>query len=212
MISWFWQPQTFPLPFLRTHPAEFFASSFRSRPPCRATSVILHAGELDTSLTRKRRPLLRLRVRLGIKVPGLEYMLAPEGDPRLPHGSASSKGVGMKTTNLWMGAILCAGLTASVGHAQYIAPALHYPLLPAPDACGPGFYSTCPYGSTYGPNYCLRPSFPPVNGVPPPPWGVSAPMAGFPTHPYARGPRDYFMWTEVQRERITRERRPPLVP
>jgi len=30
--------------------------------------------------------------------------------------------------------------------------------------------------------------------------------------PWNRGPRDYFMWTEAQKERITRETRPPFVP
>jgi len=124
----------------------------------------------------------------------------------------------MKPTCPWLGAILCACVTASLAQAQYMAPALHSPLLPAPDACGPGFYGVGPGGCVYGPNYCLRPAFPPVNGVPPPPWcgqgtnGCCPLMAAFPTHPYARGPRDYFMWTEAQRERITRERRPPLVP
>jgi len=34
----------------------------------------------------------------------------------------------------------------------------------------------------------------------------------FPTHPYARSPRDFFMWNEAQEERITRERRPPFAP
>jgi hypothetical protein len=120
----------------------------------------------------------------------------------------------MKMNLSWLGAVLCTGLTASLAHSQYNAPALHSPLLPAPDACGPGFYYACPNGTVYGPNYCLRPPFPPVNGVPPPPWcGPSCgPIAAFPTHPYARGPRDFFMFTEAQRERITRERRPPLVP
>jgi len=124
----------------------------------------------------------------------------------------------MKPTLRWLGAILCVSLSASLASAQYVAPALHYPLQPAPDACGPGFYCTNAYGGVYGPNYCVRPPSPPVNGVPPPPWigagtnGCCGPIPAFPTHPYARGPRDYFMFTEAQRERITRERRPPLVP
>jgi hypothetical protein len=37
-------------------------------------------------------------------------------------------------------------------------------------------------------------------------------IAAFPTHPYARGPRDYFMFNEAERERITRSSRPPFVP
>jgi hypothetical protein len=131
----------------------------------------------------------------------------------------------------WAGALLCASLTTSLAQAQYFAPATHSPLLPAPDACGPGFYCNGPCGCTYGPSYCLRPPFPPVNGVPPPPYwggggggcggrcglcaqrGEGMPnIAAFPTHPYARSPRDYFMWTEAERERITRAQRPPFAP
>jgi hypothetical protein len=124
--------------------------------------------------------------------------------------------------SLWLTAVLGAVFTASLAPAQYIAPALNTPLLPAPDACGPGFYCAGPCGCAYGPSYCLRPPFPPVSGVQPPPYwggqcaqgqgGCVPPTAAFPTHPYARGPRDYFMWTEAERERITRERRPPFVP
>lgn len=65
--------------------------------------------------------------------------------------------------------------------------------LQAPDACGPGFvcYNYC--GAPYGPNYCLRPPWPPFNGMlNPPNWGGPTPPM-FPTHPYARSPRDFFM-------------------
>lgn len=135
----------------------------------------------------------------------------------------------------WLGAILGAGLTVSLANAQYFAPATHAPLLPAPDACGPGYYCNGQCGCAYGPSYCLRPPFPPVNGVAPPPYwgGQSGPgaacnrcarcfpwcpgeheplIAAFPTHPYARSPRDYFMFNEAERERITRSSRPPFVP
>src|SRR5262249_30177221 len=79
--------------------------------------------------------------------------------------------------------------------------AQHYqaPFLPpnarftAPDACGPGFYSPAPGGGYFGPNYYLRPPFPPFNGIPP---GNGAglgngggrqqrPPATFPSHPLA---------------------------
>jgi hypothetical protein len=76
------------------------------------------------------------------------------------------------------------------------------PRPPAPDACGPGSYCTGICGMTYGPNYYLRPPFPPFNGMLPPPsavlngngrgpFGPGSPV--FPAHPYARSPRDYFM-------------------
>jgi hypothetical protein len=89
----------------------------------------------------------------------------------------------------------------------------------APDACGPGYYCTGPCGMVYGPNYCLYPGGQPFNGLLPPPapggpggpggpgfpGGFGANPAGyppgqgplnsplFPTHPYARSPRDFFM-------------------
>jgi hypothetical protein len=37
-------------------------------------------------------------------------------------------------------------------------------------------------------------------------------MVVFPTHPYARSPRDFFMWTEAQEELHTRERPPGFLP
>lgn len=58
----------------------------------------------------------------------------------------------------------------------------------APDACGPGSYCTNPCGVVYGPNHCVMPGFPPFNGARPP-----MPKAKFPTHPFARSPRDFFM-------------------
>jgi hypothetical protein len=54
----------------------------------------------------------------------------------------------------------------------------------------------------YGPNYYLRPPFPPYNGERPCLPGKGRPAAfgpgeagplAFPTHPYARSPRDFFM-------------------
>jgi hypothetical protein len=72
----------------------------------------------------------------------------------------------------------------------------------------------------YGPNYFLQPPWPPYRFVPPGQGGFGGPggvggMGGpvaFPSHPFARGPRDYFMWTEAQEEISTRERLPLFVP
>jgi hypothetical protein len=50
----------------------------------------------------------------------------------------------------------------------------------------------------------LVPETPPAHGP--------RPQVVFPTHPYARSPRDFFMWNEAQEELITRERRPPFQP
>ena len=88
---------------------------------------------------------------------------------------------------------------------------------PAPDACGPGYYVVNCCGQVYGPNYYVYPPFPPFQGMVPtklppcPPGGngngngngggnmMSAQQqymmmqARFPSHPYARSPRDFYM-------------------
>jgi hypothetical protein len=115
----------------------------------------------------------------------------------------------MKISIAGLVSVACLGASASLASAQ--PPPFCCPRQ-APDACGPGFYSTNPCGGVYGPNYWLRPGFPPFNGMLPPGFpggpGCSGPgmgggmgpgaggpggIAAFPTHPYARGPRDYFM-------------------
>ncbi len=112
------------------------------------------------------------------------------------------------------------------GGPAYPGPFPGYPPPPriAPDACGPGYYCYCPDGSYIGPNYCLRPPFAPFNGILPPRGANGAPQAPmmgqppvkpmvmFPTHPWARSPRDYFMWGEAQEDLLTRARRPVFVP
>lgn len=78
------------------------------------------------------------------------------------------------------------------------------PCIPtAPDTYGPYYYATYPQGGVYGPNYNLRPWFPPFNGMILPPQcpqgpggaGAGGPGSppGFPNHPFARSPRDFFM-------------------
>jgi hypothetical protein len=137
----------------------------------------------------------------------------------------------MRRTLPCLGALAGVALAASLAPAQYYPAPLSRPR--APDACGPGFYYCDPCGPSYYPSYYLVPPFPPVSGVMPPPGfgsksgsgsglGGPAGFAGngveggapptFVTHPYARGPRDFFMFTEVQREKIKLERRPVLVP
>jgi hypothetical protein len=121
--------------------------------------------------------------------------------------------------------------------AYYPSPLLcgGYPPGPrvAPDMCGPYFY--CSNGCQwYGPSYCVRPPFEPFNGIIPgkplpnnmptpaqfiaqqaPGYGpqpVGQAPVGLPYNPFARSPRDYFMWNEAQRELYTRESRPRFVP
>lgn len=110
------------------------------------------------------------------------------------------------------GVILCASHASA--QCYYIAPP-H-----APDMRNPGFYYSNCYGVIYGPNYYVRPNFPPYQGViPGPPRGkqphqfaqytqnpqaftaameeyykkAKGSFGGFPRHLYARSPRDYFM-------------------
>jgi hypothetical protein len=114
----------------------------------------------------------------------------------------TSKGVEMRATLTSLMLLLAVGMLPSPAGAQccYIPPA------PAPDMRGPGFLWTSPYGVTYGPNYCVRPPFPPFQGMifappkPPPQCKPECPTIGnaggslgFPSHLYARSPRDYFM-------------------
>jgi hypothetical protein len=64
-----------------------------------------------------------------------------------------------------------------------------YPPRVAPDACGPGWWGVNCCGAPFGPNHCVYPPFPPYNGERPSMGGAPA----FLPHPFARGPRDYFM-------------------
>lgn len=83
---------------------------------------------------------------------------------------------------------------------QQQTPYFVYYIPKAPDMTGPGFYYTNSCGVTYGPNYCVTPPFAPCNG-PLPPFASGAmnqkpkgyPGMSFPTHPYVRSSRDYFM-------------------
>jgi hypothetical protein len=107
----------------------------------------------------------------------------------------------MKATVLGVAAVLLAGAAAASAN-PYVVPG--HPQ--APDACGPGYFAANCCGQWYGPNYCLRPCYPPFNGLLPKPGtgenGAGGNGAGgngggfggvFPTHPFARSPRDYFM-------------------
>ena len=145
----------------------------------------------------------------------------------------------MKATRLWAGTLLATALTASLASAQtYCSPVFKYPLPAAPDACGPGFYTVCPDGTVFGPNWCLRPPCGPFNGILPgphvgqkmmsdqlgvpympprapynlPTFGQPPQANAFPYHPYVRSPRDFFMWRENMDEQLRRDQRPALVP
>jgi hypothetical protein len=149
------------------------------------------------------------------------------------------EGVAMQATKSWAGALASALLVVSSASAQYYSPAtgqyyspvLRTPLGYAPDATGPGYYLYLPNGQTLGPNYHLRPCFEPYNGVrpqvhrvqgadgrctvapgPAPQPGAMQPEGQYPYHPYARSPRDFFMFRDSLEEQLGRQERPNLLP
>jgi hypothetical protein len=100
----------------------------------------------------------------------------------------------MKATVCRLAALLALALAPSLARAQCC---YYTPIPRAPDMCGPGLYNTNCY-TAYGPLWCVRPPFPPYNGVVPGPaqrpggpGGPGSPL--FPTHPFARSPRDFYM-------------------
>jgi len=103
----------------------------------------------------------------------------------------------MKATLSWLAALVLAVTACSVARANPYP--YYYPPYPqAPDACGPGYFCTNYCGAVYGPNYCLRPPFPPFNGFrpcysSPGQEGGAGGMPGYPVHPFAHSPRDFFM-------------------
>ena len=117
----------------------------------------------------------------------------------------------MKATIPWAGALLGTALATSLACASdYWYPASR-PVYPAaPDACGPGFYSTGPQGMVYGPSYWLQPPGAPFTMSGALPQGGSA--KAWPTNPYVRGPRDFFMWRDTMEDQMRRNVRPNLVP
>jgi hypothetical protein len=101
----------------------------------------------------------------------------------------------MKATWSCLGALLWTGVLAYSAQASYPYYPPGRPQFIAPGTCGPGYYSVNAEGGVYGPNYWLQPGIQPWNGfhpsfgcAPQPPRPVT-----FPTHPFARSPRDFFM-------------------
>jgi hypothetical protein len=109
------------------------------------------------------------------------------------------------------GAFLSLALCAGLAQAQPYCGCYFPPIPQAPDMCNPGYYWTSVCGMNYGPSHCVYPPYPPFQGMvpgPPPgrggPGGAGPGAAGaaggplgsptFPTHPYARSPRDFFMY------------------
>jgi hypothetical protein len=139
-----------------------------------------------------------------------------------------------------LGALLLFG-SVCAANPPWGNPLTGQPYPTAPDACGPGFYVVGPYGMVYGPNYYLVPPWAPVGTCIPTAYGQckpgvaqpSQPLPAFspatgkiefpnpgpaqqkqvyPTHPFVRSPRDFFMWNESIEEQESRSARPGLVP
>jgi hypothetical protein len=110
----------------------------------------------------------------------------------------------MRTTWIGFGVLITLALSASSARAQFFPNPCCVPYVPtAPDACGPGYYAANCYGQVVGPNYNLYPNFGPWNGALFPPSQASpgcGGQAGFPTHPFARSPRDFYMYYEREQE------------
>ena len=118
----------------------------------------------------------------------------------------------MKSLVTCLSTFLLLGASATAARAQYPFPVRPLPVycpappLHAPDMCGPGFYAANWYGQYYGPSYNVTPPFAPFQGMMPLPGCPGSPaamqqqqqqqqlmQARFPSHPFARSPRDFFM-------------------
>ena len=138
----------------------------------------------------------------------------------------------MRTIVRCGGGLLAAALFTSVSFGYtWVYSVNKCPVLPAPDLCGPGWYNVGPCGMVYGPNHYVYPPFAPFQGVLPGQTGRAIQQGvnygnyanfaqpaqqrfqnQYPTHPYARSPRDFFMWTEVMEDLRGRDIRPNFVP
>ena len=102
----------------------------------------------------------------------------------------------MRATVCCLGALLVALALSGAAQAQQPFPNGYGNYMQAPAASGPGYSYYNGWGAPYGSAYWPHPPWPPVGTVPP---DFSSqqnqqnapPM--FPTHYYARSPRDFFM-------------------
>ena len=137
----------------------------------------------------------------------------------------------------WLTLLGAVALYAAPASAQYaptnvppywIAPATGWKAGNNPDMTGPGIYFVTPAGLVTGPHYYVNPPWcpetgyqpgprpcksAPVSGVAPPPMAGGLPtVSSFPSHPYVRSPRDFFMFHENLEVERSREFRPIIVP
>ncbi len=109
----------------------------------------------------------------------------------------------MRAIRTGLAAVVVLGLAGSLAHAD---PFFGYPPPVPVGNCNPGFYTVNGCGCWYGPNYCFQgPCLPPApfNGllaIPQPRGPVGPgplPPPTFPMHPFAHGPRDFFMYGQA---------------
>jgi hypothetical protein len=106
----------------------------------------------------------------------------------------------MKATLPWLAALVLTAAGSALAQAQAYYP---FPMPPqAPDPFGSCFYGTTCGGAVYGPSYGMNLPCAPFNGFRPPLQGPALQgqdggcPAALAVHPFARSPRDYFMWND----------------
>jgi hypothetical protein len=118
----------------------------------------------------------------------------------------------MKATVLWAGSLLAIALATPISLAgPYDSPG--FPANGSPSELGG---ACAPKGHLFSfkhradvPQYWFRPT-----GEPMIPFSPAINCLGpyYVTHPYVRGPRDFFMWRENMEDQMRREQRPVLIP
>jgi hypothetical protein len=107
----------------------------------------------------------------------------------------------MKATLVWLGALLvtaAAGTTAQAGHLF----CCHHPCCAPPPCHAFGCSVVCQAPNAWGAGCCMpfcngafcQPAPFPGQGPMGPSMAGSGGAGGFPVHPFARSPRDYFMY------------------
>src|SRR5688572_6520213 len=107
-----------------------------------------------------------------------------------PLRNCTTKGGAMRLPLALASASIALALSASPLAAQCCCPII---IPQAPNTYGPCYYVVNEYGQLYGPNYCLRPCYPPFQGMvpgPKPPAPKGKPQFGppMPGAPPGQGP------------------------
>jgi hypothetical protein len=115
----------------------------------------------------------------------------------------------MNATRMWLTALATTLLAAAAADAAHFAKFRTFCSWLHPRCIG----GSCQFDPNTMPNDAPAP-----DGMPPAAWGGMGMGNGadYPppisAHPYARSPRDFFMWSDVMNDQLTRGQRPALVP